>query len=109
MNKRQCYIPLVSCSVDHSHLINSCNNTIIETTAISILSRFTLTFLSFCSIAHTVIIKRPPIRRTLANSRRALTLLSFVAKWCITAIDKTASKLSSRNGSVKLSQSKTYM
>ncbi len=47
------------------------------------------------------------MRKTLASSRRAPTLRSLVAKWCITAIDNTASKLSSRNGSVKLSQSKT--
>lgn len=58
----------------------------------------------FCSRAHTVITTRPPIRNILASSRIALTRRSVVAKWCTTASDNTASKLSSRNGKSKLSQ-----
>lgn len=66
-----------------------------------------LTLRCFCSIAQTDMTSRPPILRTRANSFNACTLLSVVAKWCTTAIDSTASKLSSRNGSAKLSQIRT--
>ncbi|XP_011694910.1 PREDICTED: uncharacterized protein LOC105454178 [Wasmannia auropunctata] len=63
-----------------------------------------------CDLGHaqTDITSRPPILRTRANSFNACTLLSVVAKWCTTAIDSTASKLSSRNGRAKLSQIRTF-
>ena len=44
---------------------------------------------------------------TLDNSLKAWTLLSAVAIWWITAIERTASILESRNGKAKLSQNMT--
>lgn len=61
-----------------------------------------------CSMAQTVMISLPPIRSTLANSRNAQTRRSVVAKWWTTAIERTASRLSSRNGRAKLSSTNTY-
>lgn len=60
-------------------------------------------FLWLCSMAQTEMMIRPPILSTLANSLRAQILLSVVARWWTTAIDKTASRLSSLNGKHKLS------
>ncbi|KDR23777.1 hypothetical protein L798_11351 [Zootermopsis nevadensis] len=59
-------------------------------------------------MAQTVMMRRPPIRRTLANSRSAPTLRSVVAKWWTTATERTASKLSSLNGRDRLSHCSTW-
>ena len=67
------------------------------------------TFLCLCSMAQTLMITLPPTRRTLASSLSALTLRSTVAMWCITATDKTASRLSSRKGRARLSQCKSSL
>jgi hypothetical protein len=52
-------------------------------------------------------LKRKLTLRTLDSSLKACTLLSAVAIWWITAIDRTASILESRKGRAKLSQNIT--
>ena len=60
------------------------------------------------SSASYLIMIRPPTLRTLASSLRARTLRSVVAMWWMTAMERTASKLSSLYGSAMLSQISTW-
>ena len=67
---------------------------------------YTITILTDERSAYLMMI-RPPTLSILASSLRARTRLSVVAMWWITAMERTASKLSSLYGSAMLSQIST--